>query len=208
MPISTHSDFSGLFAAYRLLEVLTHGGLAAGYVLRPGGGEELSDPLAAALRLRRLHRRIRSRHGAAEHPGTIPGRGSSRSYRKWPRQLLHEREGLPLNDVKGARAPDADLSRLAALRERGSRHERPFGNAGSHASRRGAGRPNARPEHPAAAGSAPVGASRAHAATGRRFAKAPRRTRCRTPGLLAMDRQRAHRRPDVLERERRPGARR
>jgi len=41
--------FKGLFAAYRLLEVLTHGGLAAAHVLRPGGGEELSEPLAAAI---------------------------------------------------------------------------------------------------------------------------------------------------------------
>jgi hypothetical protein len=41
--------FQGLFAAYRLLEVLTHGGLAAAYVLRPGGGEELDDGLAAAI---------------------------------------------------------------------------------------------------------------------------------------------------------------
>lgn len=41
--------FKGLFAAYRLLEVLTHGGLAAAYVMRSGGGEELSDPLAAAI---------------------------------------------------------------------------------------------------------------------------------------------------------------
>jgi hypothetical protein len=41
--------FKGLFAAYRLLEVLTHGGLAAAYVLRSGGGEELSDQLAAAI---------------------------------------------------------------------------------------------------------------------------------------------------------------
>ncbi len=41
--------FGGLFAAYRLLEVLTHGGLAAAFTLRSGGGEELSDPLAAAI---------------------------------------------------------------------------------------------------------------------------------------------------------------
>lgn len=41
--------FRGLFAAYRLLEVLTHGGLAAAHVLRSGGGEELSDALSAAI---------------------------------------------------------------------------------------------------------------------------------------------------------------
>lgn len=41
--------FNGLFAAYRLLEVLTHGGLAAAHILRSGGGEELSEPLAAAI---------------------------------------------------------------------------------------------------------------------------------------------------------------
>lgn len=41
--------FKGLFAAYRLLEVLTHGGLAAAYVMRSGGGEELNDRLAAAI---------------------------------------------------------------------------------------------------------------------------------------------------------------
>lgn len=41
--------FSGLFSVYKFLEVLAHGGLAAACALQPGGGEELSEPLAAAI---------------------------------------------------------------------------------------------------------------------------------------------------------------
>ncbi len=40
--------FRGLYSVYRLLEVLSHGGIAAAYVLKPGGGAEMSEPLAAA----------------------------------------------------------------------------------------------------------------------------------------------------------------
>lgn len=41
--------FNGLYSVYELLEVLAHGGFAAAYTLLPGGGEELSEPLAAAV---------------------------------------------------------------------------------------------------------------------------------------------------------------
>lgn len=41
--------FKGVFSAYRVLEVLSHGGLAAASILRSGGGEELTDPLAAVV---------------------------------------------------------------------------------------------------------------------------------------------------------------
>ena len=41
--------FDGLYSLYKLLEVLAHGGFAAAYTLLPGGGEELSEPLAAAV---------------------------------------------------------------------------------------------------------------------------------------------------------------
>lgn len=48
MPCLEPLKFSGLFSIYRFLEVLAHGGFAAAYALRPGGGE-LSDPLAATI---------------------------------------------------------------------------------------------------------------------------------------------------------------
>ena len=41
--------FNGLYSVYEFLEVLAHGGFAAAYTLLPGGGEELSEPLAAAV---------------------------------------------------------------------------------------------------------------------------------------------------------------
>jgi hypothetical protein len=41
--------FRGLFAANQILDVLTHGNMAAAFVMAPGGGEELPDGLAAAV---------------------------------------------------------------------------------------------------------------------------------------------------------------
>lgn len=48
-PVIGPLRFQGLFAANRLLDVLTHGNLAAALVMAPGGGEELPDALAAAV---------------------------------------------------------------------------------------------------------------------------------------------------------------
>lgn len=48
-PVLAALQFRGLFAANRLLDVLTHGNLAAALVMAPGGGQELSEALAAAI---------------------------------------------------------------------------------------------------------------------------------------------------------------
>ena len=41
--------FKGLVSAYRLIEVLTHGSIAAAAILEPGGGDAATDELAAAI---------------------------------------------------------------------------------------------------------------------------------------------------------------
>jgi hypothetical protein len=48
-PVLDSLRFRGLFAANHLLDVLTHGNMAAALVMAPGGGEELPEPLAAAV---------------------------------------------------------------------------------------------------------------------------------------------------------------
>lgn len=48
-PVLDSLRFRGLFAANHLLDVLTHGNLAAALVMAPGGGEEMPEPLAAAV---------------------------------------------------------------------------------------------------------------------------------------------------------------
>jgi hypothetical protein len=48
-PVLAPLMFRGLFATNTLLDILTHGNFAAAQVMAPGGGEELSEPLAAAV---------------------------------------------------------------------------------------------------------------------------------------------------------------
>jgi hypothetical protein len=48
-PVLQALQFRGLFSANRLLDILTHGNLAAALVMAPGGGQELPTPLAAAV---------------------------------------------------------------------------------------------------------------------------------------------------------------
>jgi hypothetical protein len=48
-PVLGSLRFRGLFAANQLLDVLTHGNVAAALVMSGGGGDELPEPLAAAV---------------------------------------------------------------------------------------------------------------------------------------------------------------
>lgn len=94
--------FKGVFSAYRVLEVLSHGGLAAASVLRSGGGEELTNPLAAVV----AH--VAATGAAASSAAQLSQHGLSAdgivSRSLEVARLASEVHGLPLGEPRRVRA--------------------------------------------------------------------------------------------------------